>query len=65
MEIDPRQSYRTKVFLGVALVVIVGAAVAAWTVAGVSDTVRTERTQSVASETTVQTQTVGSLVSSL
>jgi methyl-accepting chemotaxis protein len=46
-------------------VVIVGAAVAAWTVAGVSDTVRTERTQSVASETTVQTQTVGSLVSSL
>jgi len=65
MEIDPRQSYRTKVFLGVALVVIVGAAVAAWTVAGVSDTVRTERTQSVASEADVQDDTLQTVVSNL
>jgi len=65
MEIDPRKSYRTKVFLGVTLVVIVGAAVAAWTVGGVSDTVRSERTASLAAETGVQTDAAGSVVSSI
>jgi methyl-accepting chemotaxis protein len=63
MEIDPRKSYRTKVFLGVALVVIVGAVVAAWTVAGVSDTVRAERTASVAAEADVQDNTLQTVVS--
>ena len=65
MELDPRESYRTKVLAGLAVVVLVGAAVAGWTVTGISDVVRTERTQSIASEANVQDNTIQTVVFNL
>ncbi|MEZ3116055.1 methyl-accepting chemotaxis protein [Halobaculum sp. MBLA0147] len=65
MELDPRESYRTKVLLGLAAVVAVGALVGAYTVAGVSDTVRSERTATVAAEANVQDNTVQTVVFNL
>ena len=65
MELDPRESYRTKVLVGLAVVVVVGAVVAGWTVVGISDLVRTERTESITAEANVQDNTIQTVVFNL
>jgi methyl-accepting chemotaxis protein len=65
MEFDPRESYRTKVLYGFTVVIVVGAVIGAFTLSGVSGVVTDERTETVASEATVQANTVSLLVSNV
>jgi methyl-accepting chemotaxis protein len=65
MELDPRESYRTKVLLGIAVVVLVGAAVGASTVSSVGEIVRSERTATVEAEANVQDNTIQTVVFNL
>ncbi|MFB6175780.1 MAG: methyl-accepting chemotaxis protein [Halobaculum sp.] len=65
MELDPRESYRSKVLIGVAVVILVGAGIGAATVSGVSEVVRGERTATVEAEANVQDNTIQTVVFSL
>ena len=62
MAIDPRESYRSKVLVGFAVVLVVGVALSAVTVTSLQNIVQTERTQSLVSEADVQGDTVQTLV---
>lgn len=65
VKLDPRESYRTKVLIGVAVVILVGAAIGASTVSGVSEVVRSERTATVEAEANVQDNTIQTIVFNL